>query len=74
MASFTNSPCISNANLKGSIAGLNVSLAGYDSVGDNVTFNGTTNSSGTEMSLAYIINAGASGRCETDSGMGTLSR
>jgi hypothetical protein len=72
--SFADSPCISSANLKGTITGMNLVLAGSDSVGDNITFRGSTNASGTQMSLAYVLNASASGRCETDNGTGTLSK
>lgn len=71
-ASFIGSPCIESANLKGAIVGLNVTLSGSDSIGDSITLHGTTNTSGTQMVLRYTLNAGASGRCETDNGTGTL--
>ena len=71
--SRSRSPGISE-NLKGTIAGLNVILAGSDAIGDNITFKGTTNAIGSQMSLSYVLNAGASGRCETDNGTGILSK
>jgi len=71
---FFDSPCISAANLRGTITGLSVALAGSDNAGDNITLKGTTNTAGTRMSLVYRLNASASGRCETDDGTGTLSK
>jgi hypothetical protein len=73
-ASFLNFPCLTAASLKGAITEMNVTFAGSDSAGDNVTLKGTSNTAGTQMSLSYVLNAGASGKCETDNGTGTLTK
>lgn len=73
-ASFLKFACMSAANLKGTLSGTTITLAGSDSIGDNVTFKGMSNSQGTQMSLRYVLNASASGKCETDSGSGMLTK
>lgn len=68
------SNCISSATLKVSVSGSNISLAGSDTAGDNITFQGTIQSGGNQLALNYIANGSASGRCETDQGTGTLNK
>ena len=68
------SPCLRNANLQLTVSGLNVVLAGSGPNGDSITFKGTVDSAGTQLTLNYILNASASGKCETDDGAGTLDK
>jgi hypothetical protein len=56
------------------VSGLNVVLAGSGPNGDSITFKGTVDSAGTQLTLNYILNASASGKCETDDGAGTLDK
>lgn len=74
MASFLNFLCLRAATLKGTLSGANVALVGSDSIGDNISLKGTSNSAATQMSLSYTLNASASGKCETDSGTGMLTK
>lgn len=66
------SRCIANATLTIAVNGSNISLAGSDPEGDNITFKGMIQPGGTQLTLDYIVNGSASGRCETDQGTGTL--
>ncbi len=68
------SPCLSSANLQVTVSGLNVVLAGSDANGDSITFKGTVDSAGTQLTMTYVLNASASGKCETDDGSGTLDK
>jgi hypothetical protein len=68
------SPCLRSANLQVTVSGLNVVLAGSDAKGDSVTFRGTVDSAGTQLTMTYILNASATGKCETDDGAGTLDK
>ena len=68
------SPCLRSANLQITVNGSNVVLAGSNSTGDSITFNGTLDSAGTQLDMKYILNASASGKCETDDGAGTLDK
>ena len=68
------SPCLRNANLQVTVNGSSVVLAGSSAGGDSITFNGTLDSAGTQLDMKYILNASASGKCETDDGAGTLDK
>ena len=68
------SPCLRSANLQVTVSGLNVVLAGSDVNGDSITFQGTVDSAGTQLTMTYVLNASASGKCETDDGAGTLDK
>lgn len=68
------SPCLRNANLQVTVNGSSVVLAGSSVGGDSITFNGTLDSAGTQLDMKYILNASASGKCETDDGAGTLDK
>jgi len=57
-----------------SVSGSNVVFAGSDEEGDSLTFRGTADQSGTVLTMNYIVNASASGRCETDRGTGTMGK
>lgn len=73
-AAVLHSSCMSEGALVVRFSGSNISLVGSDRESDNITFRGTLDSTGTQMSLSYILNASASGRCETDQGSGTLTK
>jgi len=68
------SDCLDNHRLEVTVSGSNVVLAGSDAKGDTVTFRGTIDTTSGLMTLDYIINGSASGRCETDNGSGTLGK
>jgi hypothetical protein len=68
------SPCLRSANLQVSVSGPDVVLAGSDANGDLITFKGTVDSAGTQLTMTYVLNASASGKCETDDGAGTLDK
>jgi hypothetical protein len=68
------SPCLRNANLQITIEGSNVVLAGQDPEGDTITFEGSLDEQGTQLTMSYILNGSATGRCETDDGSGTLDK
>ena len=69
-----NSSCLSEAQLQVTRNGSNVTLAGHDKEGDNLTVHGTLDSTGTILTVTYILNASASGKCETDDGTGNLGK
>jgi hypothetical protein len=68
------SPCLRSANLQVSVSGSDVVLAGSDANGDSITFKGTVDSGGTQLTMTYVLNASASGKCETDDGAGALDK
>jgi len=68
------SPCLRSANLQVSVSGPDVVLAGSDANGDSISFKGTVDSAGTQLTMTYVLNASASGKCETDDGTGTLDK
>ena len=68
------SDCLNNHRLEVTVNGSNVVLAGSDADGDSITFNGTVDNTGTILTLHYIINGSASGRCEIDDGNGTMGK
>jgi hypothetical protein len=68
------SPCLRSANLQVAVNGSNVVLAGSNATGDSITFKGTLDSAGTQLDMTYVLNASASGKCETDDGAGTLDK
>ena len=55
-------------------AGTQITLAGSDDEGDNITVRGTVDGTGTMLKANYILNGSASGRCETDDGTGNLAK
>jgi hypothetical protein len=72
--SSLNSDCLKDARLQVTVSGSNIVLAGSDKEGDNITFRGSIDNTGTLLTLSYIINASASARCETDDGTGTMGK
>jgi hypothetical protein len=66
--------CIRSHRLQITQNGSSVVLAGSDSEGDNITFRGTLDSTGTLLNLNYVLNGSASRSCETDNGSGTMGK
>jgi hypothetical protein len=68
------SECVRGVKLQVTVSGTNVVLAGSDDAGDSITLRGNVDTSGTLLTLRYIVNGSASGKCETDQGSGTLGK
>jgi hypothetical protein len=66
------SDCLDSHKLEATSNGTNVVMAGSDAAGDTVK--GIVDSTGTVLSLPYIINGSPSGRCEIDDCAGTLGK
>lgn len=66
--------CLKSHRLHVTVKGSDVVLAGTDADGDNATFRGTLDKTGTLLTLKYMINGSASGRCEIENGTGNLSK
>ena len=73
-SSSLNSECLKGAQLKVTVTGATVVLAGSDEAGNNITVRGTVDNTGTLLKANYILNGSASGRCETDDGTGSLGK
>jgi hypothetical protein len=69
-----NSNCLRDVRLEVSVKGSQITFAGGDEDGDNITVRGTVDRTGTMLKAEYIINGSASGRCETDGGTGNLAK
>lgn len=52
----------------------NVSLAGTDEYGNTITFEGTIEKRGRLLTLHYVTNGSATGKCESDDGKGYLEK
>ncbi len=72
--STLNSNCLKEVRLEVTVKGPQITLAGSDDEGDNITVRGTVDGTGTMLKANYILNGSASGRCETDGGTGNLSK
>src|SRR5712692_9299511 len=72
--STLNSDCLKDVRLEVTVKGPQITLAGSDDEGDNITIRGTVDGTGTMLKANYILNGSASGRCETDGGTGNLSK
>jgi hypothetical protein len=72
--STLNSDCLKDVRLEVSVKGSQVTLAGSDGEGDNITLRGTVDATGKMLKANYILNGSASGRCETDGGTGNLAK
>lgn len=72
--STLTSRCLKRAQLKVTIEGSKIVLAGSDEQGDSLTLRGTVDESGTILKSAYILDGSATGRCEIDNGTGTLTK
>ena len=72
--STLNSSCLKDVRLEVTVKGPQITLAGSDEDGDNITVRGTVDGTGTMLKANYILNGSASGRCETDGGTGNLAK
>ncbi len=72
--STLNSDCLKDVRLEVTVKGPQITLAGSDDEGDNITIRGTVDGTGTMLKANYILNGSASGRCETDGGTGNLAK
>ena len=72
--STLSSNCLKEVRLEVTVKGPQITLAGSDDEGDNITVRGTVDGTGTMLKANYILNGSASGRCETDGGTGNLSK
>jgi len=74
--STLNSDCLTSSQLQlqVSITGSKIVLAGSDESGDNITVKGMLDKKGTSIQSSYIVDGSATGRCETDDGIGTLEK
>ena len=72
--STLNSDCLKDVRLEVTVKGSQVTLAGSDDEGDNITLRGTVDATGKMLKASYILNGSASGRCETDGGTGNLAK
>jgi hypothetical protein len=72
--SALSSDCLKNVRLEVTVKGAQITLAGSDDEGDNITVRGTADGAGTLLKASYILNGSASGRCETDDGTGNLAK
>ena len=72
--STLNSDCLKGVQLEVTVTGSKVVFAGSDEEGDNITVRGTVDKTGTLLKSTYILNGSATGRCETDTGTGSLAR
>jgi hypothetical protein len=68
------SQCIKSHPVQVTVNGSNVVLAGSDADGDNITFKGTLDGTGTLLTLNYVVNGSASRSCEIDNGSGTMGK
>ncbi len=73
-ASTLDSECLKNLRLEVTVKGSEITLAGSDDDGDNITVRGTADATGSIVKASYILNGSASGRCETDGGTGNLAK
>jgi hypothetical protein len=56
------------------VNGSNAALAGTDEVGNTITFQGTIDKTGRVLTLNYVTNGSASGKCESDDGTAHLEK
>ena len=70
--SSLDSNCLKGVQLKVTVTGAKVDLAGSDEEGHNITLHGTLDKTGTQLKSTYILNGSATGNCETDGGSGDL--
>ena len=73
-SSSLSSGCLHGTKLQVVVTNTKVVLAGSDEEGDNITVRGTLDATGTRMKSTYILNGSASGRSETDDGVGDLAK
>ena len=69
-----SSDCLKDAPLEITVNGAKVVLAGSDESGNNITVRGILDKAGTLLRATYILNGSATGRCESETGTGTLAK
>jgi len=72
--SSLDSKCFKGSNLQVTVKGSHVVLAGSDADGDSITLRGTSDKTGTLLTLNYVANGSASANCESDMGTGNLGK
>ena len=65
---------LKDVDLYVTVNGSNASLAGTDKDGNTITFDGTIDKTGRLLTLHYVTNGSASGKCESDNGIGNLEK
>jgi hypothetical protein len=73
-SSTLNSDCLKDAQLQVRVTGSEILLAGGNDSGDNITVRATVDKTGTTLKSSYILDGSATGKCETDSGTGSLAK
>jgi hypothetical protein len=69
-----NSSCLKDLRLQAFADGRQLVLAGTDDAGDTVTLRGKIDNTGTLLTWKYVSNGSMSGRCESDTGSGTMGK
>ncbi len=64
----------SDVDLHVIVNGSDVVLAGTDKVGNTLTFHGAIDKTGRVLTLNYVTNGSASGKCESDDGTAHLEK
>jgi hypothetical protein len=67
-----NSDCLKGVQLKVTVTGSTVVMAGSNEEGHNITVRGTLDHTGALLKSTYILNGSTTGSCETDDGSGDL--
>jgi hypothetical protein len=65
---------LKDVDLYVTVNGSNASLAGTDEGGNTITFDGTIDKTGRLLTLHYVTNGSATGRCKPDNGTGNLEK
>jgi hypothetical protein len=65
---------LKDVDLYVTVTGSNASLAGTDEDGNTITFEGTIDKTGRLLTLHYVTNGSATGKCESDDGIGNLEK
>ena len=71
---ITSTASLRNVDLHVIVNGSNAVLAGTDEVGNTITFEGTIDTTGRVLTLNYVTNGSASGKCESDDGTAYLEK
>lgn len=71
---LTNYCLLRNVDFHVIVNGSNVVLAGTDEVKNTVTFEGTIDNTSRVLTLNYVTNGSASGKCESDDGTAYLEK
>jgi len=72
--STLSSDCLRAVDLEVTVTGSRVVLAGSDETGNNITVRGTLDKTGALLKVSYVLNGSATGRCESEIGIGSLAK